>query len=151
MKKIRIIFFSLATILIIGLMGCEKDIVVEYADAYPIAGTWWVTYQFDDGAGNIGDWYGVGYTKLFVYNTSLDNDSIWIDDHDNFWQYKVKSFYTGSTFSVDQGNDVRWGDATTVAKGQVIDNDSIYMEIEWASDPGTIYICSGVRYDGFGE
>jgi hypothetical protein len=151
MKKIKFIFFSIATILVIGLMSCEKEIEVEYNDAYPVAGTWWVTYQFDDGAGNIGDWYGVGYTKLFIYNTSFDKDSVWIDDHDNFWQFKVQVPYSGSTFSVENGDDIRWGDSTSVRSGQVVNNDSIYMEIEWASDSGTIYQCSGVRYDGFGE
>jgi len=151
MKKVKVIFFSLVTLLILGLMGCEKEIVVDYTDAYPIAGTWWVTYQFDDGAGNIGDWYGVGYTKLFIYNTARDNDSIWIDDHSNFWDYKLKAGYAGSDFSVASGWNVSYPVGIVVSKGKVIDNDSIYMEIEYADDPGTIYICSGVRFDGFGE
>jgi len=151
MKKLNSILLGLIALVIFGISSCKDEIVVTYQDAYPVSGTWWVTYQFDDGSGNIGDWYGVGYTKLFIYNTAFDNDSIWIDDHANFWDFKVKLPYDDVSFAADSALNVSYDIKVNIKKGKVIDNDSIYMELEFEDDPGTIYICSGVRYDGFGE
>lgn len=85
---------------------------------------------------------------MMVYNTATSEDSVWVDDMMNFWQYKVKAKVNGTSFAVDQGKDLIWDDNTSITKGSV-DGDKIYLELEWASDPGTIYICKGTRKTGF--
>lgn len=87
------IIIAVLAILLMGMYGCRKlwdwnqpkDPEVEYSAIWPLSGEWYVLYQFDDGAGNIGDWYGVGYTTLFTYNTAAeDKDKMWISDAGNF-------------------------------------------------------------------
>lgn len=146
MKAKFLIQISLILTLLAGIISCNQDVVVEYQDAYPISGQWLVTYTLEDGTD-----VGNGYSTLFVYNTSFDNDSIFITDDGNFWDYKVQAAYSGTTFSVVGGYDLMHDDSTTVASGNIINNDSIYMKLSWASDPGTIYICAGKRATGFPE
>ncbi len=149
-------YYILYLILVALVISCETlpDPEYEYSSIWPVSGEWWVTYKFDFGSG-LDDWYGVGYTRLQTFNTSANTaDSVWITDDGNFWTYKVKAGLnlTQKSFAVDDGTDLMYDDGTTITNGQIIeraDGDSIYMEIEWESDPGTIYICSGRRVKGF--
>jgi hypothetical protein len=152
MKKIIVYIFSLVFI----LSACDTlpDPEVKTAPTYPVSGEWWVTYKFDDGSGVLDDYYGVGYTHLQTMNTAANTkDTIWITDNGNFWDFKVKAALNlpAKTFEITSGNDIQFGDDTSIRNGLVVsrvDGDSIYMEIEWASDPGTIYQCSGRRFRG---
>lgn len=153
--KTKILYITLSIFALV-FFSCEKDEPeVEYISTWPVSGEWWVTYKFDYD-GTVDDWYGVGYTRLLTFNTASNTgDSIWITDNGNFWQFQVKvPVNMGTkTFAINEGADIVWEDPTTITNGKVIelpDGDSIYMEIEWASDPGTIYICSGRRVKGFG-
>jgi len=124
-----------------------------------LPGEWWVTYTVD-GA----DIYGVGYTMLSTYNNA-DNASnkLFITDNENFWSFKVEADadINANTFSITDGTELLYDDATTITNGKVIPGggttkggnvtDSIYMEIVWASEPGTTYVASGVRRTGFLE
>jgi hypothetical protein len=152
MKK-SILYIS-ALLFIFSSCDTLPEPEMEVAATYPVSGDWWVTYKFDDGSGVIDDYYGVGYTQLQTMNTAANTkDSIWIDDSGHFWDFKVRSGLdlTSKTFGVVAGSDLQHDDDTSITNGQVIqlvDGDSIYMEIEWASDPGTIYQCSGRRVKG---
>ncbi len=155
MKKILIISF---TLLLGFMMSCDKmkDPTVDFVNlGKTLPGEWWVTYTVD-GA----DVYG--HTVLTTSNTAANTSTeMWVTDNGNFWQFQVKANANAesNTFSVVEGADIIWDDNTTITDGKVIINggmskagnvtDSIYMEIEWASDPGTIYVCSGVRRTGF--
>jgi hypothetical protein len=149
-------YYLLYLILVALVISCETlpDPEYEYSPVYPVSGEWWVTYKFDYG-GVVDDWYGVGYTRLLTYNTAANTaDSIWITDNGNFWDFKIKCGVNvpARTFSVADAYDMIWDDPTTITNGEVIereDGDSIYMEIVWASDPTTTYICSGRRVKGF--
>lgn len=172
------IIIALLAVLLAGTYSCKKlydwnqpkDPVVEYSAIWPLAGEWYVLYEFDDGAGNIGDWYGVGYTTLFTYNTAAeDKDKLWITDDDNFWVYKIKadcdvanrSFSADSVVSVADYGGAPYDIKIQVNNGKVIEDgghstsgvvaDSIYMEIGFEDDPGTVYYCAGIRRTGFLE
>ena len=150
-------YMLILTGLIFAMPGCETypEFEQDNSVTYPVNGEWWVTYKYDDGTGNVDDHYGAGYTILYTYNTSSNaKDKIWIDDQGNFWDFKVKADLdlNSRTFNIAEGEDITYNDTTTILNGQVIeleDGDSIYMEIEWASDPGVIYVCSGRRVKGF--
>lgn len=172
------ILIALVAILIIGTTGCTKlyemnqpeEPEVEYSAIWPLSGEWWVVYRFDDGNGNIDDWYSVGYTPLFTYNTAdEDTDKMWISDGGNFWWYTIKSncnvdglSFTGTDLvsTYDTGDGI-YDIKCNITNGKVIEDggkstsgivtDSIYFEIEFEDDPGTIYQCSGVRRTGFLE
>ncbi len=174
MMKNKIII--IIAVLAFGFSSCEKlwdmnqpaDPEVEYSAVWPLAGEWFVQYKFDDGDGNIGDWYGVGYTTLFTYNTAAeDNDKFWISDDGNFWTYTVKSdcnvdnksFSGDSLVSTADYNGSLYDVKVNITNGKVIEDggfsttgvvtDSIYFEVEFADDLGTIYQCSGIRRTGF--
>ena len=172
------IIIAVLAVLLMGTYSCRKlyqwnqpkDPVVEYSAIWPLAGEWYVLYQFDDGAGNIGDWYGVGYTTLLTYNTSDEaKDKLWISDDGNFWTYTIKAdcdlgartFSGDSLVSTADGGGVPYNIKINVKNGKVIEDGghstsgvvsgSIYFEIEYQDDPGTIYYCAGVRRTGFLE
>jgi hypothetical protein len=166
------IFIALIAVLLIGTTGCRKlyeldqpkDAETVYSPIWPLAGEWWVTYKFDDGSGVVDDWYGVGHTLLYTYNTSAnDADKFWISDQGNFWSYMVKSGCTPSSATF-AGTDLvsavpDYDIKVQVTNGKVLEDlgksftgvttDSIYFELEFEDDPGTIYQCSGIRRTGF--
>lgn len=154
-----------------------KEPSTEYSSAYPLAGEWYVTYKFDDGSGVIDDYYGVGYVRLWTTNTAAnDGKEMWISDGGNtgygdasFWGYSVKTpintaakTFSGTDLesSVDDAG-VPYEVVINIENGKVIVDgglstsgvvvDSIYFEIEFSDDPGTIYHCSGTRRTGFPE
>lgn len=153
MKKLLMYTLLVATI----ATGCETlpDAEIKLSPVYPISGEWWVKYEFDDGSGVIDDYYGVGYTRLLTFNTAANTpDSVWMTDEGNFWDFKVKVPINvkARTFAVTDGEDLSYGDDTTISNGLVTersDGDEFHMEIQWASDPTTTYVVSGRRVKGF--
>lgn len=168
----RIFKILLASVVAVALVSCEPTFKKEYSWAYPIAGDWLVTPSVDGAA--VG-----GPFELRVYNSSIGKDSIWIDDYPvitynstthayavtyNFWEMKVKAAVnmTNKTFqSAGSANSII-GYATGVAvdlyplniiitNGKIIGNDSIYLEMEYGDDPGTIYQLAGHRETGYDE
>ena len=158
MKKFR--FQILIILLITGFVSCETmdDFEVEYSPAWPVSGEWWVTWEFDDGTGDVSDHYGVGHVRFLTYG-DVDNtgDSLWAWDYGEFWDIKVKTGLnvTSRTFSVSEGQNVAYDSKVTLQNGLVIereDGDSIYMEIGFDDDAtpySTTYIVSGRRVKGF--
>lgn len=173
------IIIAVLAISMMGFYSCRKlhdwnqpkGSEVEYSAIWPLAGEWYVLYQFDDGAGNIGDWYGVGYTTLYTYNTAAEEtNKMWISDDGNFWAYTVKANCNveGRSFGSDDSltSTADWGGSpydikVLIRNGKVIEGgghstsgvvcDSIYFEVEYEDDPGTIYYCAGTRRTGFLE
>jgi hypothetical protein len=144
--KNKIIFGMLFIFTLVIVLSCEKEDkwkdFQKFDPSYPISGQYSVNWTLN----------GVEQsdpTILSVYN-SANYDGIWIDDNKHFWQFKVKANLNGSNFSIVKGFDEYWDDSTTITNGRVV-NDSIYMELEWNSSPGDIYICRGKRQTGFEE
>ena len=170
--KNKIVIISILIILLGGMSGCRKmyemnqpkEPEVEYSAIKTLSGEWYVVYRFDDGDGNIDDWYGVGYTPLFTYNTAAeDTDKFWISDAGNFWSYTVKSSCNvdAKTFNGADLASTAYELDVQITNGKIIEDgvsclsgvksDSIYFEVEFGDDPGTIYQCSGYRRTGFLE
>jgi hypothetical protein len=172
------VIIGLLALLMAGSTSCRKlyewnqpkDPEIEYSAVWPLSGEWYVTYTFDDGTGNIGDHYGVGYTTLLTYNTANeDKDLFWISDVGNFWIFTIKSpcnvpartFAGTDLVSTADYSGSLYDIKVQISNGKVIEDgglstsgvvcDSIYFEIEFEDDPGTIYYCSGVRRTGFLE
>ncbi len=176
MKNKIIIIASL--LFLVGLSGCTKlykmnqpeEPEIEYSVVWPMSGEWYVTYGID---GNIVK----DYTLLYTYNTASESTSeFWISDGGNtgsnnatFWSYCVKTPLNleAKTFSgTDLVSTADWqGEPysikVNITNGKVIKDgtksktgvvsDSIYFEIEFEDDPGTIFQCSGHRRTGFLE
>jgi hypothetical protein len=165
MKRNKLLFVLAFLSAWATLSSCEKDAPeVKYTSTYPVSGEWWVTYKVETSPGKFEDVENAGYTALLTYNTSANKPTeIWVDDHGNFWGFKVKSGLqmNNLSFSVTDASNINDGNKVSITNGKVIRNgglsrtkiktDSIYFEVEFSDDPGTTYHVSGHRRTGFPE
>ncbi|MFT2007289.1 lipid-binding protein [Pontibacter sp. 13R65] len=148
------------------LAACDDDDdpKVEYTSTYPVSGDWTVTYKVETSPGVFEDIFDIGETELLIYNTAENNgQQIWIDDHGNFWTFKVKANVdmASLTFSGNELINQEYASQVTIADGKVMKDatmvsgartDSIYFKVSFSDDEepyGTIYHVSGHRGTGF--
>lgn len=168
MKKVKYLIFLM---LAVGFFSCETmdDPEMEYASTYPVSGEWYVRFEVQDPTDNSwADVPGYGsYNKILTYNTaSNSSDTIWIDDLNHIWSFKIKCpiQLSARTFSTPDSvlnsdpdypiNVLIKNGSVHVGKGKSISGvttDSIYFEIGFTDDPGTQYRLSGFRRTGFLE
>jgi len=156
MKKITIIL----GVSLMMLSSCKKDLPdVGSTAAEKVANEWWVTYT-EGGVDLIGH-----PVKLGTYNTSANNNEIWVDDFENFWQIKIKAQvdYSNLTFAANNAQNEYYASTATITNGKVIlggghsktgnITDSIYFQIKFSDDPvpGTIYTVTGHARTRFSE
>jgi hypothetical protein len=150
MKRISIISQLFLASLIMLMVSCQKmEYTQEFNWAYPVSGEWALKLEFG------GDVYPGPYF-IKVYNSSFGKDSVWIDDHGNIWPFKAKAkvdmtALTFSTTSYISHPGTSSEDLVTITNGRIINNDSIYFEAEFGSDPGTIYKMYGHRATSYDE
>ncbi len=151
------------------LASCEKDEPGGTATE-SLAGDWYVTYDAVDAEGNLieEDFYGMGYTHLFTYNTA-DNVSseMFVDDQGWFWEYKiqVESNASNLTFTSNGSQPNEYYDCNVVIEGGKImygaatnphgtPADSIVFYVQFDDDPYMLagyydkLKVSGYRYTG---
>jgi len=155
MKKVSLI---LITALLI-FSACQKLKDPGATAAVKVANEWWVTL---DSVG-IPDYYGIGHLKIATYNTSANDNTIWIDDYQNIWPFKIKTpvDYNTLTFSTTAAQSEYTNITVNVTDGKIFPKlghsrsgnvvDSIHMGIEFSDDPGTMYEINGVERTRFVE
>ena len=161
MKKI--ILVSIIVAFIAG--SCQKLKDVGATSAVTIANEWWATL---DSVG-IPDYYGLGHIKIATYNTSANDNNIWVDDYKNGYGFKIVAAvdYKDLTFSSDDSsaNDYFVVGSTSFPKSAHITDgkifpkmghsksgnivDSIHFKIEFSDNPGFIYEMNGVARTRF--
>ena len=152
MKKfVAIVFASFLFI------ACNKNLPnVGGTSTQALANEWWVTYTVG-GA----DVLGIGHVKIATYNSSANNNELWIDDMGNLdtsYSFKVKATadVNNLTFSATNATNINYSTGSSypqtvsITNGKVLLNaahsrtgnvtDSIYME---ANISGTTYVISG--------
>jgi len=172
------IIIAVLAVLLMGTYSCRKlyqwnqpkDPVVEYPAIWPLAGEWYVLYQFDDGAGNIGDEIPTAHPSNWIFDyengvLKFENDptsyGLTPPFHKADCDLGARTFSGDSLVSTADGGGVPYNIKINVKNGKVIEDGghstsgvvsgSIYFEIEYQDDPGTIYYCAGVRRTGFLE
>lgn len=131
------------------MWACSKDLPAPGSTAaQAFANEWWVKVN-DTGR----------VVKLSTYNTSLNADSMWIDDlkHIDTFKCKAKIDVTGLTFSGQGENNVYpivHPFTLNITNGKIIQKggitktgnvvDSIYMEVEFSNAPGVKNKIAGV-------
>ena len=141
-------------------MSCDKheDYVPGKSALSELSGDWYVRVLVDD------EEVGNGYYLLTTAN-SADDSSLWIDDHFNTFEFKVKcpvnletlkfsgtnlpSNRDGVEMDVTVSKGSIYADGTESTGGNVV--DSIYFEAEFSVDPGTIYQLAGYKRTGLAE
>ena len=152
--------FLLSGFAIIVLASCNKNLPdVGGTAAQKIANEWWVTL---DSVG-IADYFGIGHIKIATYNTSANDDSIWVDDLGQGWnvKFKAKADFSNLTFGASNSSNLYYPITVNLNEGKVLLNaghtrsgnvaDSIHMKLEFSDDPGTIYEMNGVARSRFAE
>ncbi len=163
----RIIFITTIIITMATLEACQKTKDAGSTSAVNIANEWWVTL---DSVG-IPDVYGIGHIKITTYNTSANDNSIFVDDNKNGYGFKIKATtdYTNLTFSsiplaaneyYIQGS-TSFPETVNLAEGKIFLKaghsksgniaDSIHMKLEFSDNPGFIYEMNGVARTRFAE
>lgn len=162
MKYINIykaIFFVLTLSLFVSCdEGGEPD--AGGTNVQDIAGDWWAIALWDDGTPA----YGGDFVQFSTYNTAANDNTFWLDDHDNWLELKAKvtlnadrltfqsepntpELYTDETVTITNGRITR-GTYTTHSNTKV---DQIFFDAEFSWDPGTIYSYEGHWRTGFLE
>ena len=151
-------YITLLVLAVAFITSCDEkeDYVQINSSTMEISGEWWVEYSTDG--------YNSGLTKLIISNTSADDgNEVWISDEHNFWEYKVKCPVNMEqlTFSGNDLSNIEYDVLIQINGGKMLKDaakstsgvvtDSLYFEIEFADDPGTIYQASGWRKTGFLE
>ena len=121
-----------------------------------------------------GDWYvqtlvnGAvvsDYKLISTYNTASNDANMFIDDHGNIWDFKVKTPVTTNSLSFAGSNLASSVDGyninVNITEGKVTKNDTktsggnttdgISFKAEFSDDPGTIYEIKGYKRTGFKE
>jgi hypothetical protein len=149
MKRIFVIIAGLA---MVTFLSCSKKPDTGGTSAQKVANEWWVTFK----TGGV-DFYGLGYTQLFTYNTAGNNGDIWVDDGTNTWEYKVKAQvdYSNLTFKATNSADEYNGITATITDGKILVNaaksktgnvtDSINFTVKFSDDPRTWTIAGHAR------
>lgn len=163
MRK-QFLLLAAAAIILVSLGSCKKKLDDPGGTAaQKVAGEWFVTLT-SGGA----DVFSLGHFKMSTYNTSANNNQIWVDDLGNGYVFKVKSTVDNNnlTFSAtnapsEYANPPSAPESVTIKNGKVIPNgghsksgnvvDSIYMEAIFSDDPTTTYVMSGHFRTGFFE
>jgi len=156
MKKIILIIIIAAGIS--ALNSCQKLKDPGATSAVKVANEWWVTLTL-----NGDDIYGIGHFKIATYNTSANDNNIFIDDYQNGWGVKFKSQvdYTNLTFSANAAQNEYYNITVNQTDGKILLKaghsksgnvaDSIHMKVEFSDDPGDIYEMNGVERTRFPE
>jgi hypothetical protein len=153
--------FILLALLSFGIMSCDlgDDPAVEGTATQAVAGEWWTTFTI-----NGEDVYSLGYQQITTSNTAANVPTEFlITDHAHTWDYKVKSPLNldAKTFGGSSLENLAYDITVNVTNGKILPNaatstggnvtDSIYFEVEFSDDPGTIYQVAGYRRTGFLE
>lgn len=161
MKKINILLVFMAVSMGMLFTSCQKSINVGATSAVKVANDWWC--KLLDSGGQV----LVGYAPFATYNTSENDDSMWVDDNENLYGFKVKAkfnsdgtFETANSFNADYdpSNPASFPETVTITEGKVLSNaaksktgvtvDSIYMEIKFSGDTST-YLIEGLAKTGW--
>lgn len=150
--------FILILFLALGFVSaCDDDDEddVEFTATYPISGDWTVTYSLETAPGEFEPL--VENTELLIYNTAANLPTeVWVDDHENFWNFKVRTnidlkaltFNAQNSVSValtedENGDPIPYDIEVNINNGQVFKNavtlngvqrDSIYFQVSFEDD-----------------
>jgi hypothetical protein len=151
MKKFSYLF---ATISLLWLASCTKDKDAGGTTAQSLTNEWWAK-MFLHGQDQ------TGYVKYATYNTSNNQDSIWVDDFEGGYGFKVKAKYDLSTNGFATGgsaNEYYNGTATYPATAKILDGkvlpgaarsttgvktDSLYFKIIFSDSPTDTFVVAG--------
>lgn len=169
MKKYLILLFAAFAL---TFTSCEKETDPGATATEALAGQWTVTAVAVDQSGKVifedADLFGLGRFQIDTYNISSNvNDTIWINDNKNFWDFKVKikADLNSLTFSGTNLQNKSYNSKVTIENGKILKGaattpsgmpaDSIVFTVTFNDDtyPAKYgyygYRVAGFRFTGF--
>jgi hypothetical protein len=163
MKKIIVI----ASLGMLVVTSCQKTKDAGATSAVKVANEWWVTL---DSVG-IADYYGLGHQRILTYNTSANDNNIWVDDNKLTYGFKIQAAvdYTSLTFTSAPlaeneyfvPGSPAFPETVHLTEGKIFPAmghsrsgnvvDSLHMKLEFSDSPGFIYEINGVARSRFPE
>lgn len=153
-KFLKIVF---GLILITSFSSCDEggDPDPGKTNTGQFAGDWFIT-------GSEGGVDQFEHELHSTYNTSANDNTMWIDDHGNGWAIKCKiNMNQDGTFSVTNSENIGDAGTVTVTNGKIISGgaisrgghtvDKITFDAEFSYDPGVIIHFDGHKRTGFLE
>jgi hypothetical protein len=151
----KLIFIALVLLTVIS---CKKSFDPGATEAVKVANEWWVQYYVN------GEPQAADFTKLMTYNTAANNDTIWVDDKENFWHVKFRAKFNKDslTFHVSNSANQYYESTITISSGKVMPKaahsktgvvtDSIYCKFFFSDDPDhLIWEVKGTARTGWAE
>lgn len=145
------------------LFSCEDDGYADYdageTNTKELSGEWYVSVYSMSGE------VQSAYFLLSTYNTAKNDNTIFVDDNENWFPLKVKATGDVENLNFSTTDAVNLYDeegVATITEGLIIPNgteasgsrtvvDSLSFQIELANDPNSPYIVAGYRDTGFAE
>lgn len=159
--KNNIIKTFIALFLLTSIVSCDEGGNPDAGGTTTknFAGDWHIIVLEEDGVTPASD-----YNLFSTYNASSNDENFWIDDHDSYWELKTKvkaTDFKNLKFSATNAEELYLGYNVNIMNGKILKNaahsfgghvvDSIYFELEYVDEPGTIYKFAGHRRTGFLE
>jgi hypothetical protein len=138
---IAIVFFT--------FISCEKTFDPGATSAVKVANEWWVNLYLD------GEPLYGSFGKIATYNVSANDNSMWLDDLGNIWNFKCRTNFdaTNLTFQATNAVNENYDITVTISDGKIMSKaaksatgvvtDSIYFKVVFSDDPTTTYEIKG--------
>ncbi len=160
MRSLNKLSTCLGVLIAVVLFGCSKN-DFEPGETYSVkmSNDWYVNL-YDEGST---DGYLAKPTAFHTYNTSYDQDSLWLDDDGNIWEFKIKARadFQGMTFSTTSSQNEYYNITVKVTEGKIMSKatttaagnitDSIFMKVVFSDDPTSVYEIRGYGRTKFKE
>lgn len=160
MKKRKLIYTILTSLIILSFQACQKEDTVGGTSVENMAGDWYVKLSEDGGKT-----YGSEYYHYVTFNTASNSATeMWIDDKKTFYTMKGKInvdlpslTFTGNSIENTYDNTVKFKISGKILKdaakasGTKTVTDSIHFDVEFTDDPGKKYTLAGYKRTRFLE
>jgi Lipid-binding putative hydrolase len=149
------------------LISCQKTKEAGATSAVKVANEWWATL---DSVG-IADYYGLGHQRILTYNTSANDNNIWVDDNKKTYGFKIQTAvdhtsltFTSAPLAANEyftPGSTAFPETVHLTEGKIFPKmghsrsgnvvDSIHLKLEFSDNPGFIYEINGVERTRFPE
>jgi len=152
-KNKNIAAFSIAILVLVCLGSCKKEFDSGNTVTQKLANEWWCRLLLNNQD-------LTGYQKYATYNTSK-GDSLWVDDFENGYGFKIKAQYDLSALTFSTGGSANqyyngtpnFPQTAKIVGGKVLPmaghstsgilTDSIYFKIVFSDDPVDTFVVAG--------
>lgn len=162
MKYIKQSLLLIISILFSFIFITSCDVVQEEeiggTSTEKLAGDWYIIGLENDGTTPA---YGGDYVLFSTYNTAANDGTMWVDDHETFFELKTKVSTSDYSFNSPSNITNLYGGTSKITNGVITPKsyttesgtkvDAISFDIEFDWDPGYIYKFKGHKRTGFSE